>query len=531
MKSVEVTINKQVVIVPVNNTILDAAQKLNIPIPTLCHLNGHESFTSCMICVVHDINSGRLVPACSQPVTEGMRIVTDDEKVKEARKDTLEFLLSEHVGDCEAPCRRACPANMNIPSMIRLIKERRFTDAIRMIKKDIALPAVLGRICSAPCEKVCSRKQVDDPVSICYLKRFAADVDLSSESPYLPEIANKSGKQAAIVGAGPAGLAAAFYLLQAGHDCIIYDQNQKPGGMLRYGVPVERLPESALDAEIRQIFALGATYRPGQTLGKDIRLDELRNKYDAVVLTIGKIDPDLFENSGLELSKRGIEINKKTFATTLPGVFAGGNAVAESRMAVRAAAHGKGIAYSVNRFLNGLPVTGLPRRFDSRMGKISAAETEEFLKEAGRHKQVVPRGGVLNGYSEPEAVKESTRCMRCDCRKPEVCKLRRYAEAYGAKQGRFKLRERQKFQRFVQHDRVIYEPGKCIKCGLCVQITKKAGEKFGLTFVYRGFAARVNIPFGEPLSRALEKTAEECIDACPTGALSRRDQLKDKKHD
>jgi len=255
---------------------------------------------------------------------EGMQIETDNEKVREFRKDTLDLLLSEHVGDCEAPCQRTCPANMNIPLMIRQIKEKRFEDAIITVKKDIPLPAVLGRICPAPCENACRRKVYDNPVSICLLKRFIADFDLSKESPYMPELKNKSGKKVAIIGAGATGLSAAYYLLQNGHDCCIYDKNPQPGGMLRYGVPDDKLPKSVLDSEIELIFALGAAFKMNHTLGKDIDLQELRKKYDAVVIAMGKVDAKLFENSGVEFSSRGILVNRKSFETTLPGIFAGG---------------------------------------------------------------------------------------------------------------------------------------------------------------------------------------------------------------
>ncbi|NIN86994.1 MAG: NAD(P)-binding protein [Candidatus Aminicenantes bacterium] len=509
--SIKIKINNREVTVSAGSMILEAAAKLNINIPTLCYLNGYERFTSCMICVVHELNSDRLVPSCSMPAAEGMEIETDNEKVREARKDALDFLLSEHVGDCEAPCRRACPANMDIPLMIRQIKEKRFADAIVTIKRDIALPAVLGRICPAPCEKACNRKSYDSPVSICYLKKFAADVDLDLGSPYRPEIKNKSGKKVAIIGAGPTGLSAAYYLLQDGHDCFIFDQNPQPGGMLRYGVPDEKLPKPVLDSEIHQISGLGAHFHQGQTLGKDIRLDELKNKYDAVVLAVGTIEPGVFENSGLELSNRGIVINKRTFTTAVPGVFAGGNAVGESKMAIRALAHGKGISYSVNQFLNNAPITGPPRRFDSRMGKLSEDEIKTLSVSS------VSSVAKINFI---EAIKESSRCFNCDCGKATSCRLRQYAQEYHASQQRFKPGDRRKFERIIQHDQVIYEPGKCIKCGLCVQITKKAGEKFGLAFVNRGFAARIGTPFKEPLSQGLKKTAEECIKACPTGAMS-----------
>ncbi len=122
MRSVKIQINNKGITVPAGSTILDAAGKLNIGIPTLCYMNGFERITSCMICVVHEINSDRLVPSCSANVVEGMQIETDNEKVREARKDALDLLLSEHVGDCEAPCHRACPAHMNIPLMIRQIE-------------------------------------------------------------------------------------------------------------------------------------------------------------------------------------------------------------------------------------------------------------------------------------------------------------------------------------------------------------------------------------------------------------------------
>jgi len=523
MNMITLEINKKQVTVEKNSTILDAAKQLNIDIPTLCYLNGYERFTSCMICVVHEIKTDQLLPSCSAMATEGMQIETDNEKLREFRKDTLELLLSEHVGDCEAPCQRTCPANMNIPLMIRQIKEKRFEDAIRTVKKDIALPAVLGRICPAPCENACRRKIYDNPVSICLLKRFVADIDLSQESPYMPKMKDKSGKKVAIIGAGATGLSAAYYLLQNGHECDIYDKNPQPGGMLRYGVPDEKLPKSVLDSEIELIFALGAAFKMNHTLGKDIEFDELRKTYDAVVIAMGKVDATLFENSWIEFSSRGVSVNRKTFETTLPGVFVGGNAISEGRMAIRSVAHGKSIAHSVDQFLNNLSVTGSQQRFNSILGKIQNGEKEEFIKEVEKYDQIIPEGGSKDGYSELEAVKESSRCFHCDCRKPDLCKLRQYAEEYGANQQRFKLNLRNKFEKIIQHEYVIYEPGKCIKCNLCVQITKKAGEELGLTFINRDFNVRVEVPFHESLDRGLGKVAKECIEACPTAALSWRD--------
>lgn len=528
MKNVKLSIDNQDIAVPADSSILDAAKKLNINIPTMCYLNGYERFTSCMICVVYEANTDRLLPACSAIVSEGMRIATENDLVRKARKDALDFLLSEHVGDCDAPCQRACPAHMNIPLMIRQIKNGRLKEAIQTIKKDIALPAVLGRICPAPCERGCHRKSFDSPVSICLLKRYVADVDLAQESPYCPAPPPNSGKKAAVIGAGPTGLSAAYYILQYGHACDVYDNNPLPGGKLRYGVSDEVLSKDVLDQEIELIAKMGADFLMDRSLGKDLKWDELKNIYDAVILAVGKTDPDMFKSSGIELSRRGIVIDKKTYQTSLPGFFAGGNAVSvsESQMAIRAVAHGKNLSYSVSQFLKGDSVTGPIPRFQSILGKTREDEAREFLKEAENRDRVAP-ADLEQGYTDAEAVRESGRCFGCDCRKPDSCRLRQYSEEYQASQRRFTFVERKKFQKNIQHDKVVYEPGKCIKCGLCVQITKKAGEEFGLAFVDRGFDVRVQTSLGVPLSQGLEKTAAECVSACPTGALSCRD--RDKK--
>ncbi len=519
---IHLTINNQQVTATEGSTVLDAAKTVGISIPTLCYNNGYKPNSSCMICVVHELVTDSLVLSCSMPAKEGMQIVTDDEKVREARKDTLDLLLSEHIGDCEAPCQRACPANMNIPLMIRQIIEKNLEEAIITIKRDIALPAVLGRICPAPCEKSCYRKQYDNPVSICLLKRFVADIDLSKEAPYQPVIEQKSGKKVAIVGAGPTGLSAAYYITQYGHDCCIFDSNNKPGGMLHYGISDQKLPKAVLTAEIEQILTSDVELRLEQTLGKDFNVSELKDDYSAVVLAMGKTDPTVLTDSDIEFSSRGIVVNRKTFETTIPGIFAGGNAISAGKMAIRSVANGKSIAYSVNQFVNGLTVTGHSPRFNSVLGKLQNGETEEFLKEAELFDRTVPAGSTDTGYNLNEAVRESKRCFHCDCRKPESCKLRHCSDEYGANQRRYKFGQRKHLQKIVQHDLIIFEPGKCIKCNFCIEITKKAKEKFGLTLINRGFNVQLTVPFNESLKNGLQKVAKECIDACPTGALAWR---------
>ena len=141
------SIDNREVEVPNGATVLDAAGKLGIDIPTMCFMKGCQPSTSCMVCVVKIDDRAVLLPACGTLAQDGMRVESDCEEVHQARKTALELLLSDHVGDCLGPCHMICPAQMNIPLMIRQIAAGKLRDAIETVKKDIALPAVLGRIC------------------------------------------------------------------------------------------------------------------------------------------------------------------------------------------------------------------------------------------------------------------------------------------------------------------------------------------------------------------------------------------------
>ena len=197
------TIDGREVRAPAGATILEAAGRAGIAIPTMCFLEGRPPQTSCMVCVVKIEGRAHLAPACATRIEEGMAVANDTDEVREARRTAIELLLSDHVGDCVAPCHGLCPAQMEIPLMLAQIAAGNLRGAIATIKRDIALPAVLGRICPAPCEKGCRRGTRDAPVAICLLKRHAADVDLASETPYLPERRAATGKHVAVVGAGP----------------------------------------------------------------------------------------------------------------------------------------------------------------------------------------------------------------------------------------------------------------------------------------------------------------------------------------
>ena len=219
-------------------------------------------------------------------------------------------------------------------------------DAVATVKRDIALPAVLGRICPAPCENVCRRAQHDEAVSIRLLKRHVADVDLGSDEPYAPVCADANGKRVAIIGAGPAGLAAAYYLQQEGFECVIVDEREEPGGMLRYGVPEGKLPHDILAREIAQIEKLGVRFRLGIRVGKTISMEEVRKQFDAVFVAVGELKEGDAETLQFDSSDK-IKVDAATYATGMPGVFAGGDAVRRRRMAVRAVADGKEAARSI----------------------------------------------------------------------------------------------------------------------------------------------------------------------------------------
>ncbi len=507
--------------VPDGTTILEAASKLGIEIPTMCFLKGYDHSTSCMICVVKLSDSGKLTPACSAPAQEGMQIETDCDEVRQAQTTALELLLSDHVGDCLGPCNMTCPARMNIPLMIRQIEAGKLTEAIATVKANIALPAVLGRICPKPCEKPCRRAAYDTAVSICLLKRYVADVDLNSDHPYMPNCEPDKNKKIAIIGAGPAGLAAAYYLRQKGYVCTIYDENEKPGGALKYSIPQDELEPDVLDSEIALIENIGVEFVLNKKLGKDISLKDLQKQFDAVFLATGQIKEDDTNKLGLEMASKGIKIDSDTYQTSIEGVFAGGDVVRSRRIAVRAVADGKEASVAIDQYLCGATVTGPQKPFNSRIGKLLDGEIEKFMANSNNEQRISP-SQKGSGFSDQQAKAEAQRCLHCDCRKADNCSLRDYSQQYDAKQSRYKSKRRN-FEQSDQHDEIIYEPGKCIDCGLCVKITSEEKETLGLTFIGRGFDVRVAVPFDRSISEGLKQTAKKCAKSCPTGALALKD--------
>lgn len=287
--SVNLTIDGKFVEVEAGTSVLDAAKSVGIEIPTLCHHPKLKPFTSCFICVVESVNmKGKLIPACSTIATDGMYLLSNSPKVQQSRKVCVELLLSDHTGDCLAPCQIACPAGTPIPGYVEAIGKDDYKTAIKLIKSKVPFAASVGRVCPRPCESACRRTNLEDPVAICNLKRYAADLDLASGDPYLPEVGPDTGKKVAIIGAGPAGLTCAYFLRQKGHAVTVFDRHERAGGMLAWGIPDFRLPPDILDGEIKAITDLGIEMKYEVDFGTDITIDSLKAEgYDAIYLAIG----------------------------------------------------------------------------------------------------------------------------------------------------------------------------------------------------------------------------------------------------
>ncbi|PKM59816.1 MAG: molybdopterin oxidoreductase [Firmicutes bacterium HGW-Firmicutes-4] len=276
---------KEVTGIP-GQTILEVARENAIAIPTLCYDERLEIYGSCGLCVVEVAGIPKILKACATEISDNMVVNTKTPRVIESRKTNLELLLSKHIGDCVAPCKRACPGTTDCQGYVGLIANGEFEEALKLIKEQLPLPGAIGRVCPHPCETACRRGEVDEPISIAWLKRFAADFDMT-HGMFIPEIAKATGKSIGIIGGGPGGLTAAYYLIQSGHAVTIYDAMPKMGGMLRYGIPEYRLPKGVVDEEVGLIEEMGVVFKNNTRIGVDIPFDTIRQNHDAVYVALG----------------------------------------------------------------------------------------------------------------------------------------------------------------------------------------------------------------------------------------------------
>ncbi|MDR1231356.1 MAG: FAD-dependent oxidoreductase, partial [Spirochaetaceae bacterium] len=254
-----------------------------------CHSWNLKPFTSCFICAVKvEPGRGNLVPACATKVAEGQKITVSGAEVDASRRMCLNLLVSDHCGDCLPLCQTACPASIDIKGFLALVRESKEGEAAKLIREKAPFPGTLGRVCPRPCEQECRRNRVEGPVAICNMKRYIADAELAANrKPELPAPAAPSGKKVAIIGAGPSGMTAAYFLRLQGHAVTVFEKRKASGGMLRYGIPYFRLPDETLRSEFGAIEGLGVEARYGVEIGRDIPVKQLEADYDALIVAIG----------------------------------------------------------------------------------------------------------------------------------------------------------------------------------------------------------------------------------------------------
>ncbi|WOT05693.1 formate dehydrogenase subunit alpha [Shewanella youngdeokensis] len=295
-----------------HDTLLDAALTADIAIPNLCKsaagslvINTKQHCNLCHVELKNADGECHSVRACDTKIadidSQNIEVITQSAALSKQRKAALNTILSDHFADCEAPCQTACPAGVDVQSYLFHISQGNHTEAVKVIKQTLPLPLSIGRVCPAFCESECRRGLVDEPVAIRQLKRHAADLDLEGETPYVPAKKPATHKKVAIIGSGPAGVSAGYYLSNNGHDVTIFESMPQAGGWLRYGIPEYRLPKAILDKEIALLCENGLDIQTNTKLGRDIHLNGLLSDFDAVCLAIGAQKAVPMNYPGIEL--------------------------------------------------------------------------------------------------------------------------------------------------------------------------------------------------------------------------------------
>lgn len=412
-------------------TVLNFCREQAIDIPNFCYDERLTPYGSCWMCIVQIKKRKGVVPACSTIIEPNMEITTNNELIRVLRKTNLELLFSTHYGDCYPPCKLTCPSNLDIQGYIALINRKEYKEALKLIKEDCTMPATIGRICPRPCETKCRRELVDEPVAIDYLKKFVADLDMKSDSPYVPVKESPKNKKIAIIGAGPAGLSCAYYLSIKGYESDIYDMMPKAGGMLRYGIPDYRLSKEVLDKEIEIILKTGGiNIFNNKKLGKDITIQSLQAAgYKAIFLATGAWISNKMNIPGEELKGiyQGIDflidfaLGKIKKAGNKVAIIGGGNtAIDTARTSVRFGAEKVYIIYRrTEKEMPAAPIE-IEEAYEEGIEFIFLTNPVKYIGDGNGNVQAIECIRMelgepdASGRRRPVPVKDSEYCIEVD---------------------------------------------------------------------------------------------------------------------
>jgi hypothetical protein len=486
---------------PTGETILEAARRAGVDIPTLCWSDSCGGQARCMICAVEDQETARLIPACAAIPQAGMHILSASAKATAHRRNTLAWLLGEHRGDCLAPCQLACPAGLDVPGVLASFETGEEQRASEKLVGQLALAEVLGYLCEAPCERVCHRGRADESVAIRSFERLPMD----SSSAELPE---RNGLRVVVVGGGVSGLATAEYLALCGTEVTVIEAANELGGRLLQAVSDAGLPQEVLHRALSRLQKLGVR----SELGRAIRADQwagLRAQFHAAVWATGSTGndggDDLLPGDALVGGDSGGRMRSD-------GWFVVGGALREGRSIAAHVGDGRRVSSLVAKQV--LPI--FHERFSTSILPMEREEWVPFLqgRSPEAHSQV---DAEVSLPAVEKLVAEARRCLQCRCSALDSCGLRKLAIAEGVRPQRGGGRRRAGSR--ADHTALVFQSGKCIACGLCVAACSKWPEVPGLGWHGRGTMLTVSPPPGYTLEEAVGNHASELAQLCPTGAL------------